>query len=90
MRPAVANAKRRTKSIKTASRVMTKKKLPECVVEITKTEIYVVYDGIRIAQRGKPGTAQAKTWVPLEPGYVVYDAPDLSEIVVGRTDPRIH
>lgn len=68
---------------------MTKKKVPECIVEITKTDIYVVNDGVRIAKRGKPGTPQAKTWISLERGYVVYDAPDLSEIVVGRIDPRI-
>ena len=40
-------------------------------------------------KRGKPGTPQAKTWISLEPGYEVYNTPDLSEIVVGRTDPRI-
>src|SRR5215813_3730373 len=51
-----------------ARRAMTKKKGPECIVEITKTDIYVVYDGVRIAKRGKPGTPQAKTWIPLEPG----------------------
>jgi hypothetical protein len=68
---------------------MKKEQVPECIVQITETDIYVVYDGIRIAQRGKPGTPQAKTWISLEPGYVVYDAPDLSQIVVGRTDPRI-
>jgi hypothetical protein len=68
---------------------MTKKKVPECAVEITKQDIYVVYDGVRIAKRGKPGTHQAKTWISLEPGYVVYDAPHLSEIVVGCTDPSI-
>ena len=45
--------------------------------------------GVRIAERGKPGTPQAKTWISFDPGYEVYDAPDLSEIVVGRTDPRI-
>ena len=68
---------------------MTKKKVPECAVEITKTDIYVVYGGVRIAKRGHPGTPQAKTWIPLGPGYEVYNAQDLSEIVVGRTDPSI-
>jgi hypothetical protein len=47
---------------------MTKRKVPECVVEITKTGMYVVYDGDRIAERGKPGTPQAKTWKLLTRG----------------------
>ena len=68
---------------------MKKEQVPECLVEITETDIYVVYHGVRIAERGKPGTPQAKTWISLEPGYVVFNTPDLSEIVVGRTDPRI-
>ena len=87
----MTNAKHTTRktSSKTTTRTMTKNKLPECIVQITKTDIYVVYDGIRIAKRGKPGTPQAKTWISLEPGYEVYNTPDLSEIVVGRTDPSI-
>ena len=87
----MTNAKRITRktSSKTTRRPMTKEQVPECIVQITKTDIYVVYDGIRIAQRGKPGTPQAKTWISLEPGYVVYDTPDLFQIVVGRTDPSI-
>ena len=91
MGPAMANTKRitRNKSTRTTRRPMTKKKVPECIVEITKTDIYVVYDGVRIAERGKPGTPQAKTWISLEPGFAVYNTPDFSEIVVGRTDPRI-
>ena len=79
----------KTKRAKAKTRALTKKKPSECIVEITKTDIYVVYDGIRIARRGKPGTPQAKTWISLEPGYEVFNTPDLSEIVVGRTDPRI-
>ena len=89
----MANAKLKSptskESPKTTRRPMKKKQVPECIVEITKTDIYVVYDGIRIAQRGKPGTPQAKTWISLEPGYEVFNTPDLSEIVVGRTDPSI-
>ena len=61
---------------------MKKEQVPECVVQITETDIYVIYDGVRIAERGKPGTPQAKTWISLEPGYVVYDTPNLSQIVV--------
>ncbi len=32
-------------------------------------EVYVVFDGRRIAKRGDPGTLQAGTWVSLEPGF---------------------
>jgi hypothetical protein len=30
-----------------------------------------LFDGVRIAKRGEPGTPQAGTWVSLEPGYEV-------------------
>jgi hypothetical protein len=33
-------------------------------------------DGVRIAQRGLPGSPQAKTWVSLEPGWKVTDVKD--------------
>jgi hypothetical protein len=73
-----------------ARSVMTKKKVPECIVEITKTDIYVVCDGVRIAKRGKPGTPQAKTWIALEPGYAVHNTPDFSEIVVVCNEAGVH
>jgi hypothetical protein len=36
-------------------------------------DIFIVLDGIKIAKRGKHGTAQAGQWVSLEPGYRVLD-----------------
>jgi hypothetical protein len=36
-------------------------------------EVYIVFDGKRIAKRGHPGTPQAKTWVSLNPRYHVRD-----------------
>jgi hypothetical protein len=40
-------------------------------------DIFVILpDGLRIARRGYPGTAQARTWVPLEPGWSVVDTAD--------------
>jgi hypothetical protein len=33
--------------------------------------LYVVFDGVRIARRGYPGTPQAGTWVSIEPGFEV-------------------
>jgi hypothetical protein len=31
------------------------------------TDIYLIFDGRRIAKRGKPGTLHAMTWISLEP-----------------------
>jgi len=58
----------------------------ENVMEILITDIdgiphVVREDGVLIAKRGKPGTPQAKTWISLEPGYVVY-SDDAGELVV--------
>ena len=39
------------------------------------TDLYLIFDGKRIAKRGKLGTLQAMTWIPLEPGVVVHDVP---------------
>ncbi len=69
---------------------MTKKKMPELAVESTGKDMYLVFDGVRIAQRGKPGTPQAKTWIPIEPGYEVYDAEDLSAIVINKFEPPVN
>jgi hypothetical protein len=38
-----------------------------------ESELYVVYDGRRIAKRGQPDSPQAKTWISIEPGYEVFD-----------------
>src|SRR5215472_17029956 len=37
------------------------------------TDIYLIFDGRRIAKRGKPGTLHAMTSISLEPGLVVRD-----------------
>jgi hypothetical protein len=36
-------------------------------------ELVVRVDGMVIAKRGLPDTPQAKTWIPLEPGFRVID-----------------
>jgi hypothetical protein len=57
---------------------------PECVVEAVpedpsrpdgETDMYLIFDGRRIAKRGKPGTLHAMTWISLERGVVVRDVP---------------
>ena len=47
---------------------MTKKEVPECIVEITKTDIYVVYGGVRIAKRGKARYPSSKNMDPFRAG----------------------
>ena len=52
--------------------------------------LFIVRDGKHIAKRGHPGTPQAKTWIPLEPGITVHGGTDLSEIVVELNGVRVH
>lgn len=47
----------------------------ECVMDCTGDDIFIVFDGMKIAKRGYPGTPQAMTWVSLEPGWQVLDGP---------------
>jgi hypothetical protein len=63
---------------------MKEQRRPECVVEAVPedpsrpdgaTDVYLIFDGRRIAKRGKPGTLHAMTWISLEPGVVVRDVP---------------
>jgi hypothetical protein len=63
---------------------MKEQRRPECVVEVVPedpscpdgvSDMYVIFDGRRIAKRGKPGTLHAMTWISLEPGVVVRDVP---------------
>ena len=44
--------------------------------------LLVVVDGLNVAKRGLPGSPQAGTWVPLEPGWEVLDSRDGKEIHV--------
>jgi len=59
------------------------------------TDLYLVFDGKRIAKRGKAGTLHAMTWISLEPGVVVRDVP-MSEsesgwsMVVEINNVRVH
>jgi hypothetical protein len=58
--------------------------VPASESETGHDEIYVVFDGKRIAKRA--GTAYAGTWVSIEPGFeVVVDDGEL--MVLQNTDP---
>ena len=43
-------------------------------IESEGENLFVIVDGLKIAQRGYPDSPQAKTWVSLEPGWSVIDA----------------
>jgi hypothetical protein len=53
-------------------------------------ELYAVWDGRRIAYRGKPGTPQAGTWVSMVPGYKVVDEDYPDRIVVTFNGKVVH
>jgi hypothetical protein len=38
-------------------------------VERDGDDLFLVFFGERVAYRGHPGTPQAKTWVPIAPGW---------------------
>ena len=38
-----------------------------------EVHLYMVHDAVKIAERGRPDTSEAKTWIPLVPGYSVTD-----------------
>ena len=53
-------------------------------------DTFVVADGVTIAKRGRPGTAQAGTWISLEPGWTVSFNKDQSHLLVKYEDVRVH
>jgi hypothetical protein len=57
---------------------------PTIEIESDGIDIFVVFDGVKIAKRGHPNTPQACTWVPLEAGYAVYSNHDHSQITIEK------
>ena len=58
--------------------------MTEASIESDGTDVFVQYNGVRIAKRGDPNTQQAGTWVSLEPGYRVFDKDYPAKLVVER------
>ena len=54
----------------------------ECTIEVDGQDMFVIFEGKRIAKRGHKGTPQAGTWISLEPGYTVHSTADHSQITV--------
>jgi hypothetical protein len=71
--------------VKMAQQVMARiESVPASESETGQDEVYVVFDGKRIAKRS--GTAYAGMWVSIEPGFeVVVDGGEL--MVLQNTDP---
>jgi hypothetical protein len=65
-----------------------KQEEPAAALEHAGDALYFVYDGVRIAKRGDPGSAHAGTWVSIEPGYEVIQKGD--EIGVWKNGIQIH
>jgi hypothetical protein len=63
---------------------------PKVEVERTDTDLFVVVDGVRVAERGQPGTSAAGTWVTLVEGYTISSPDDHSTIEVMVHGRRIN
>jgi hypothetical protein len=53
-------------------------------MEFTGDDCFVIVHGVRIAKRGHPGTAWARQWISLEPGWRVLDTANLSGLVIEK------
>ena len=47
--------------------------MDKAAIENDGADVFVTFNGVRIAKRGKPETPQARMWVSIEPGYTVLD-----------------
>jgi hypothetical protein len=68
---------------------------PVLEAEFRGVDVLLYLDGILIAQRGRPGTDRAGTWISMSPGVVVYEREGEGpawppSIVVERHGTRIH
>jgi hypothetical protein len=61
------------------------------VVEfIDDEDCFLFVDGLKIAQRGRPGTPQADTWVSLEPGWKAWFEDDFWTLAIEYSGVRVH
>jgi hypothetical protein len=60
------------------------------VMQSDGTDLFLRLDGKIFAKRGHPRTLHARQWIPLEPGVVVLDTPDMSSITVEYVGGRVH
>jgi hypothetical protein len=55
---------------------------PKVELEDTGSDLFVLVDGVRVAERGRPRTSAAGTWVSLVEGYTVATPADLGTIEI--------
>ena len=70
--------------------MLNRKRGDVCAMECTGNDLFVIFNGVRIAKLGYPDTAQAKTWVSLEPGWRVLNGPNLESIAIECDGVRVH
>jgi hypothetical protein len=63
---------------------------PVCELHNDGEDVFVLVDGVKIAKRGRPDTAQAMTCIMLEPGWIVRDVQRGNAIDVRYEGARIH
>jgi hypothetical protein len=68
---------------------MTTKPKPICTIEADGHDMFVIWNGVKIAKRGHPGTPQAGQWVALEPGFKVYSSPNHIQLVIEQNGTRL-
>jgi hypothetical protein len=49
-------------------------------------DIFVIFNGLKIAKRGRPGTPDARRWVSIEPGYDVRERAGTLEVSVKEAE----
>jgi hypothetical protein len=67
-----------------------KGKVPDLRMESDGIDMFLRLDGQLIAIRGHPGTKHAGQWIPLEPGVVVRDGPNMSYVEVEINGVAVH
>ena len=63
--------------------------MDELKIAFDGEDMFVSVDGVKVAKRGHPGTPHAKTWVPIEPGYIVRDCEDGIDVEFNGKTARV-
>jgi hypothetical protein len=58
---------------------------PAMTIEFDGHDLFVKLDGVKVAKRGQPGSAEAGRWISLEPGISVTD----TELVIEFEGARL-
>ena len=63
---------------------------PNCWAIRTDEDLFIVYEGVKIARRGYDGAPDEGTWVSLQPGWEVRDVEDLEALEIHYDGDRMH